>query len=122
MLKCCHLLSNLLLLTSILTLRLSTFMTVYHQEASLIAAEDASSKPWMTKPSHLHVQEELQVMQTSYPASPRFQWYTNTIIIVEFVSKHLLKFVHIIICIRTIVFELKIPSMSLNPFLAVIHI
>ena len=30
----------------------------------------------------------------SYPASPRFQWYTNTIIIVEFVCKHLLKFGH----------------------------
>ena len=59
MLKCCHLLSNILLLTSILILRLSTFMMVSHQEASEIAAEDASSKPWMTKHSHLHVQEEV---------------------------------------------------------------
>ena len=60
MLKCCHLLSNILLLTSIL--RLSTFMMVSHQEASGIAAKDASSKPWMTKHSHLHVQEEVKVM------------------------------------------------------------
>ena len=38
-------------------------MMVSHQEASEIAAEDASSKPWMTKHSHLHVQEEVKVMQ-----------------------------------------------------------
>ena len=38
-------------------------MMVYHQEASGIAAKDASSKPWMTKHSHLHVQEEVKVMQ-----------------------------------------------------------
>ena len=38
-------------------------MMVYHQEASGIAAEDASSTPWMTKNSHLHVQEEVKVMQ-----------------------------------------------------------
>ena len=63
MLKCCHLLSNILLLTSILILRLSTFMIVSHQEASGIAAKDASSKPWMTKHAHLHVQEEVKVMQ-----------------------------------------------------------
>ena len=63
MLKCCDLLSNILLLTSILILRLSTFMMVSHQEASGIAAKDASSKPWMTKHSHLHVQEEVKVMQ-----------------------------------------------------------
>ena len=63
MLKCCYLLSNILLLTTILILRLSTFMMVSHQEASGIAAEDASSKPWMTKHSHLHVQEEVKVMQ-----------------------------------------------------------
>ena len=63
MLKCCHLLSNILRLTSILILRLSTFMMVSHQEASGIAAEDASSKPLMTKHSHLHVQEEVTVMQ-----------------------------------------------------------
>ena len=64
MLKCCHLLSNILLnLASILILRLSTFMMVSHQEASGIAAKDASSKPWMTKHSHLHVQEEVKVMQ-----------------------------------------------------------
>ncbi len=63
MLKCCHLLSNILLLASILILKLSTFMMVYHQEASGIAAEDASSKPWMTKHSHVHVQEEVKVMQ-----------------------------------------------------------
>ena len=63
MLKCCHLLSNILLLTSILILTLSTFMMVYHQEASGIAAKDASSKPWMTIHSHLHVQEEVKVMQ-----------------------------------------------------------
>ena len=56
-------LSNILLLTTILILRMSTFMMVYHQEASGIAAEDASSKPWMTKQSHLHVQEEVKVMQ-----------------------------------------------------------
>ena len=36
---------------------------VSHQEASGIAAEDASSKPSMTKHSHLHVQEEIKVMQ-----------------------------------------------------------
>ena len=63
MLKCCHLLSNVLLLATILILRLSTFMMVSHQEALAIAAEDASSKPWMTKHSHLHVQEEVKVMQ-----------------------------------------------------------
>ena len=63
MLKCCHLFSNMLLLTSILILTLSTFMMVYHQEASRIAAKYASSKPWMTKHSHLHVQEEVKVMQ-----------------------------------------------------------
>ena len=63
MLKCCHLLSNKFLLTSILILRLSTFMMVSHQEASEIAVKDATSKPWMTKHSHLHVQEEVQVMQ-----------------------------------------------------------
>ena len=63
MLKCCHLLSNILLLTSILILRLSTFMMVSHQEASEIAARDASSQPWMTKHSPLHVQEEVTVMQ-----------------------------------------------------------
>ena len=63
MLKCCHLLPNILLLTSILILRLSTFMMVSHQEASAIAAKDASSKPWMTKHSHLHVKEEVKVMQ-----------------------------------------------------------
>ena len=38
-------------------------MMVSHQEALGIAAEDASSKPWMTKHSHLHVQEEVKVMQ-----------------------------------------------------------
>ena len=38
-------------------------MMVSHQEASGIAAEDASSKPWMTKHSHPHVQEEVKVMQ-----------------------------------------------------------
>ena len=38
-------------------------MMVYHQEASGIAAKDASSKPWMTKHSHFHVQEEVKVMQ-----------------------------------------------------------
>ncbi len=41
-------------------------MMVSHEEASGIAAEDASSKPWMTKvniPIDLHVQEEVQVMQ-----------------------------------------------------------
>ena len=63
MLKCCDLFSNILLLTSILILRQSTFMMVSHQEASGIAARDASSKPWMTKHSHLHVQEEVKVMQ-----------------------------------------------------------
>ena len=63
MLKCCHLLSNILLLTSILILRLSTFTMVSHQEASEIAARDASSQPWMTKHSHFHVQEEVTVMQ-----------------------------------------------------------
>ena len=63
MLKCCHLLSNILLLTSILILRLSTFMMVSHQEASEIAARDASSQPWMTKHSPLRVQEEVTVMQ-----------------------------------------------------------
>ena len=42
---------------------LSTFMMVSYQEASGIAAKDASSKPWMTKHSHLHVQEEVKVMQ-----------------------------------------------------------
>ena len=63
MLKCCYLLSNILLLTTILILRLSTFMMVSHQEASGIAAEDDSSKPWMTKHSHLHDQEEVKVMQ-----------------------------------------------------------
>ena len=62
MLKCCDLLSNILLLTSILILRLSTFMMVSHQEASGIAAKDASSKPWITKHSHLHAQEEVKVM------------------------------------------------------------
>ena len=30
-------------------------MMVSHQEASGIAAKDASSKPWMTKHSHLHL-------------------------------------------------------------------
>ena len=55
MLKCCHLLSNMLLLTSISILRLSTFMMVSHQEASGIATKDVSYKPWMTKHSHLHV-------------------------------------------------------------------
>ena len=40
-----------------------TFMMVSHQEASGIVAEDASSKPRMTKHSHLHVQEEVKVMQ-----------------------------------------------------------
>ena len=63
MLKCCYLLSNILLLTTILILRLSTFMMVSHQEASKTAAKDASSKYWMTKHSHLHVQEEVTVMQ-----------------------------------------------------------
>ena len=63
MLKCCYLLSNILLLTTVLILRLSTFMMVFSQEASKIAAKDASSKPWMTKHSHLHVQEEVKVMQ-----------------------------------------------------------
>ena len=63
MLKCCYLLSNILLFTSLLILRLPTFMMVSHQEASGIAAKDASSKPWMTKHSHLHVQEEVKVMQ-----------------------------------------------------------
>ena len=67
MLKCCHLLSNILLLASILILRLSTSMMVSHQEASGIAAKDASSKPWMTKHSHLHVQEEVKVMQMTEP-------------------------------------------------------
>ena len=62
MLKCCHLLSNILLLTTILILRLSTFMMVSHEEASKIAARYASSKPWMTKHSHLHVQEEVKVI------------------------------------------------------------
>ena len=38
-------------------------MMVSHQEASGIAAEDASPKPWMTKHSHLHVQGEVKVMQ-----------------------------------------------------------
>ena len=38
-------------------------MMVSHQEASGIAAKDASSKAWMTKHSHLHVQEEVKVMQ-----------------------------------------------------------
>ena len=38
-------------------------MVVSHQEASGIAAKDASSKPWMTKHSHLHLQEEVKVMQ-----------------------------------------------------------
>ena len=38
-------------------------MMVSHQEASGIAAKYASSKPWMTKHSHLHVQEEVKVMQ-----------------------------------------------------------
>ena len=61
--KCSHLLSNILVLASILILRLSTFMMVSHQEASGIAAEDASSKSWMTKHSYLHVQEEVKVMQ-----------------------------------------------------------
>ena len=55
MLKCCYLLSNISLLT--------TFMMVSPQEASKIAAKDASSKPWMTKHSHLLVQEEVKVMQ-----------------------------------------------------------
>ena len=63
MIKCCYLLFNILLLTTILILRLSTFMMVSPQEASKIAAKDASSKPWMTKHSHLHVQEEVKVMQ-----------------------------------------------------------
>ena len=63
MLKCCHLLSNILLLASIVILRLSTFMMVYHQEASGIAAIDDSSKSWMTKHSHLRVQKEVKVMQ-----------------------------------------------------------
>ncbi len=36
-------------------------MTVSHQEASEIAAEDASSKPWMSKHSHRHVQEEVKL-------------------------------------------------------------
>ena len=63
MLKCCHLLSNIFLLTSISILRLSTFMMVSHQEASEIAVKYASSKPWMTKHAHLHVQGEVQVMQ-----------------------------------------------------------
>ena len=84
MLKCCYLLSNILLLTTILILRLSTFMMVSHQEASGIAAEDASSKPWMTKHSHLHVQEEVKVMQmmdddTSVLASDTLQRYCNVI-------------------------------------------
>ena len=38
-------------------------MMVSHQEASGIAAKDASSKAWMAKHSHLHVQEEVKVMQ-----------------------------------------------------------
>ena len=38
-------------------------MMVSHQEASAIAAKYASSKAWMTKHSHLHVQEEVKVMQ-----------------------------------------------------------
>ena len=38
-------------------------MMVSHQEASGIAAKYASSKSWMTKHSHLHVQEEVKVMQ-----------------------------------------------------------
>ncbi len=38
-------------------------MMVSHQEASEIAARDASSQPWMTKHSHFHVQEEVTVMQ-----------------------------------------------------------
>ena len=38
-------------------------MMVSHQEASEIAVKDDSSKPRMTKHSHLHVQEEVQVMQ-----------------------------------------------------------
>ena len=38
-------------------------MMVSHQEALGIAAKYASSKPWMTKHSHLHVQEEVEVMQ-----------------------------------------------------------
>ena len=59
----CHLLPNILLLTSILILRLSTFMMVSHQEPSGIAAKDASSKPLMTKHSHLHGKEEVKVMQ-----------------------------------------------------------
>ena len=64
MLKCCHLLSNILLLNSILIPWLSTFMMVSHQEALEIAAIDASSQPWMTKHSHIQVQEEVTVMQT----------------------------------------------------------
>ncbi len=40
-------------------------MMVSHQEASGIAAKDvnSTSKAWMTKHSHLHVQEEVKVMQ-----------------------------------------------------------
>ena len=38
-------------------------MMVSREEASKIAAKYASSKPWMTKHSHLHVQEEVKVMQ-----------------------------------------------------------
>ncbi len=37
-------------------------MMVSHQEAYKIAAKDASSS-WMTKHSHLHVQEEVKVIQ-----------------------------------------------------------
>ena len=50
-------------MTSILILRLSIFMMVSHQEASGIGAKDASSKHRMTKHSHLHVEEEVKVMQ-----------------------------------------------------------
>ena len=38
-------------------------MMVSHQEASGIPAKYASSIPWMTKLSHLHVQEEVKFMQ-----------------------------------------------------------
>ena len=38
-------------------------MMVSHQEASGVGAKDASSKHLITKHSHLHVEEEVKVMQ-----------------------------------------------------------
>ena len=49
-------------------------MMVSHQEASGIPAKYASSKPWMTKLSHLHVQEEVQFMQMMGDFRVRKSW------------------------------------------------